>query len=115
MNVCLYVPYRSPHRSSDCDETLTSYCKHVRGGFRNLENVKIVAYYLEYPVLPYISILIRSSDCNKSFTSCCKHYRVGFGNLKNLKIVLAGVLGVAFSLQKYTPFVRLQRNSHKLS
>ena len=57
------LPYRSTHRSSDYDETSKSYCKHARGGF---------------------------------------------GNLKNLKIVLAGVPGVALSLQEHAPFTRLR-------
>ena len=91
MNVSMFVPYRSSHRSSDCDETFTSCCKRARGGFGNLENLKIVLagvpsphvliltkffildlrnktkiniymislYYLEYPVLPYISISMK--------------------------------------------------------
>ena len=33
---------------------------------------------------------------------------VVFGNLKNLKIVLAGVPGVALSLQEHAPFIRLR-------
>ena len=37
-----------------------------------------------------------------------KHTRGGFENLKNLKIALAGVPGVALSLQEHTPFIRLQ-------
>ena len=36
------LPYRSIHSSSDCDETFTSCCKHPRGGFGNLKNLKIV-------------------------------------------------------------------------
>ena len=42
MSVCVCVPYRSTFRSSDCDETFTSYCKHSRGGFGNLKNLKTV-------------------------------------------------------------------------
>ena len=40
MNVrlCVSVPYRSTHCSSDCDETFTS-CKHARVGFGNKKNV----------------------------------------------------------------------------
>ena len=37
-----------------------------------------------------------------------KHTRGGFGNLKHFKILLAGVPGVALSLQGHTPFIRLQ-------
>ena len=40
--VCVCVPYRSTHRSSDCDESFTSCYKHSRGGFGNLKNLKIV-------------------------------------------------------------------------
>ena len=43
----------------------------------------------------------RSSDCNETFTSCCKHDRSGLGNFIKLKIVLAGVPGVALSLQEH--------------
>ena len=68
LSVYVCVPYRSPHRSSDCDETFTS----------------------------------------------CKHSGDGFGNSKNLKIVLAGVLGVALSLQGHTPFIRSRWDFHKL-
>ena len=32
----LPFPYRSIHRSSHCNETFTSYCKHARGDFGNL-------------------------------------------------------------------------------
>ena len=35
VSVCVSVPYRSTHRSSDCDETFTSCCKHSRGSFGN--------------------------------------------------------------------------------
>ena len=38
----LHFPYRSTHGSSDYDQTFTSYCKHVRGGFGNLKVFKIV-------------------------------------------------------------------------
>ena len=69
LSVCMCVPYRSPHRSSDCDET---------------------------------------------FTSCCKNSRGSFGNLKKFKIVLAGVPGVAISLQGHTPLIRSRWNFHKL-
>ena len=42
INVSLFVPYRSTHGSSDCDETFTSCCKHDRGCFQNLKNLKIL-------------------------------------------------------------------------
>ena len=61
---------------------------------------------------PYRSIR-HSSDYDVTFKSCCKHARDGFGNLKNLKIVLAGVPGVALSVQEHTPFIPLQRNFYK--
>ena len=38
----LLFPYRSTHRSSDCDETSISFCKQGRGGFVNLKSLKIV-------------------------------------------------------------------------
>ena len=37
--VCVCVPYRSIHRSSDCDGTFTSCCKHARGGSGNINNL----------------------------------------------------------------------------
>ena len=36
------LQYRSTHRSSDCDETFTSYCNHAWGGFGNLRNLKTI-------------------------------------------------------------------------
>ena len=56
----------------------------------------------------------RSSDCDETVRNCCKHARGGFGNLKKLKIVLAGVSGVALSLQEHTFFIRLRCNFQKL-
>ena len=50
--VCLSVPYRSPHRSSDCDETFTSCCKYSRGCFGNLKNLKIVLARVPGVALP---------------------------------------------------------------
>ena len=52
MNVCVSVPYRSPHRSSDCDETFTSCCKHARSGFGNLKNLEIVLVGVPDVALP---------------------------------------------------------------
>ena len=37
----LHFPHKSTHRSSDCDETFTSCCKHARDGFEN-KKIKIV-------------------------------------------------------------------------
>ena len=104
MSVCVSVPYRSPHRSSDWNETFTSCCKHSRGGFGNLKNLKIVLAGTPVLHFPYRGIHC-SSDCDETYTSYWKHARGDFGNLKNLKIVLAGVFGVA--LQEHTPFIRL--------
>ena len=39
MNDSLFVPYRSTHHSSDCDETFRSCCKHACSGFGNLKIV----------------------------------------------------------------------------
>ena len=38
----LHFPYKSTHRSSDCDETFRNCCTHACGGIRNLKNLKIV-------------------------------------------------------------------------
>ena len=62
---------------------------------------------------PYWSIQ-RSSDRDETLTSYWKHARGGSGNLKNVKMVLAGVPGVALSLQEHTPFIRLRCNFQKL-
>ena len=100
LSVCVSVPYRSPHRLSDCDQTLTSCCKHGRGGFRNLKIWKLYhkiihlwakrknkkyIYYLGYQILSYQEHTHHSSVCDDTFTSCCKHARGGFGNLKILQ------------------------------
>ena len=75
------VPYRSPHRSSDRDETFTSCCKHPRGGFGNLRNLKF-----ELPGVGLLGVALslksthRPSDCDETFRNCCKHARGGFGN-----------------------------------
>ena len=37
----LHFPYRSIHRSSDCDVTFKSCCKHACGGFGNLIYIKV--------------------------------------------------------------------------
>ena len=42
MSVSFFVPYRTTHPSSDCEETFTSCCKHVLGGFGSLNNIKNV-------------------------------------------------------------------------
>ena len=74
------VPYRSPHRSSDCDETSISCCKYSRGGFGNLKNLKIVLAGVPVLHFPYRGIH-RSSDRDETFTSYWKHTRDGVGNL----------------------------------
>ena len=33
------LPYRSTHRSYDCDVNFKSRCKHARGGFGNLKKI----------------------------------------------------------------------------
>ena len=79
--------------------------------------IKKKLYQLGYSVLPYRSknqcLCVpyrnthRSSDWNETFTSSFERVRAGFGNLKKLKFVLAGVSGVALSLQEHTPFILL--------
>ena len=74
MPVVALSPYRSTHRSSDCDETSTSCCKHAHGGFEHLKTNVCLS-------VPYRSTDL-SYDCDETFTSCCKHAHGGFGNLK---------------------------------
>ena len=87
----------------DCDVTFKSYFKHVRGCFGNF----IYENQYRCVCVPYRNTH-RSSDGDETFTSCCKHARGGYENLKNLKIVLAGVPGVALSLEEHTPSMRLR-------
>ena len=42
MSLCVSVPYRSTHHSSDCYETFTSCSKHALSGFGNLKKLKTV-------------------------------------------------------------------------
>ena len=52
--------------------------------------------------------------CNDTFTSVLNMPAVVLKTLKEFKIVLAGVPGVALSLQEHIPFIRLRLNFRKL-
>ena len=77
----LHFPYKSMHRSSDCDETFRNCCTHARGGFGNLKKLKNCTSWsiqcCTFPTGAYTVHLI----CVVTFKSCCKHARDGIGNL----------------------------------
>ena len=83
------VPYRSTHRSSDCDESFKSSCIHACEGVGNLIYIYKNQYLCRLSVCMCVCVCVclsyrsthRSSDCDETLKSSCKHARDGVGNL----------------------------------
>ena len=73
--------YRSTHRSSDCAETFTSCCKHVRGGVGNL----------------------KIKNCTSRSTRCCTFPRGAYtahAIVMKLSQVVGNMLAVVLKIKK---------------